>query len=490
MKTAPALSYADCVARLRAAREAAAALPAVTWQASGTELGEGMEALGELSAAAEGAEVAITIEALDRGEPATATPPLTPREWVRAHHVRYAVAGASRLVDVAQACRDPRHGILKDAVTTGKVSTGTAQVAIKEMRLLKPHLNPDAVDTVWAALMTLGEGHDARTVRQLRERLLAMYGIDGDFDDTEDKARPGATLTAGKEIAPGLYEYLLRLTREGRAALEAAIGPLSAPTPGPDGEPDDRPHEQRRADALIAVIDRAQKAGTSTWSSTKAQIFVTISLEDLQRRAGAGTLLGGLTTGDLVTPETVRRWACDATIIPTVLNSCGEVVDLGRAERFFTPAQIKRLWLRDRHCTYPGCDAPAAWTDAHHLIHWADGGPTDLTNAALLCERHHTTVHTHRHHGWVETDPNGRHHVVWDRTRGAYDDALARLDAGQGRGAPPPHDTRPHDTKPTDTNTRPDDGTPSGPRPDGNRPGDTGPDWPRASGDDQPWPRP
>jgi hypothetical protein len=78
----------------------------------------------------------------------------------------------------------------------------------------------------------------------------------------------------------------------------------------------------------------------------------------------------------------VRRWACDATIIPAVLNSCGEVVDLGHAQRLFTPAQIKRLWLRDQHCTYPRCDAPATWTDAHHLIHWADGGSSDLTNPA------------------------------------------------------------------------------------------------------------
>ncbi|KGN36979.1 HNH endonuclease signature motif containing protein [Knoellia subterranea] len=164
----------------------------------------------------------------------------------------------------------------------------------------------------------------------------------------------------------------------------------------------------------------------TTWSSTKAQIFVKIGLEDLQRRAGAGSLLGGLSTGDLVTPETVRKWACDATIIPTVLNSCGEVVDLGRAERLFQPGQIKRIWQRDGHCTYPGCDAPPAWCDAHHLIHWIDGGLTDLDNAALLCQRHHTVVHSQRYFGSVETDEQGRSHVVWDRTPGAYDDALAQ----------------------------------------------------------------
>jgi hypothetical protein len=289
--------------------------------------------------------------------------------------------------------------------------------------------------------MTLGERHDARTVRQLREHLLAAHGLDGSFDDSEDRARRGQSLSSGREIAPGLYEYLLRVSREGRATLEAAIGPASAPAPV-DGEPDLRPSDQRRAEALLTVIGRAQSAGDSSWSSTKAQVFVTIAWEDLRRRTGAGSLLSGITTGDLVPPDTVRRWACDATILPTVLGTAGQVVDLGRAQRLFTPAQTKRLWLRDRHCTYPGCDAPAAWCEAHHLIHWADGGSTDLGNAALLCPRHHTSVHTQRHHGWLQREPDGTEHIVWDRTHGSYDAALTRLDAGldrvAGEAAPPP----------------------------------------------------
>ncbi len=432
MGTTRQLSYAECVERLRAAHEAAATLPSVVWQASGAGLAEGMQALGELSAVAEGSEVAITAEAIDRGEPALQTPPVTAREWVVANHRRYAVAGASRVVQVAEACRDPRHGILRDAVVSGRVSIGTAKVAVTEMRMLRPHLRPEAVDSVWAGLMALGERHDPRTVRRLREELLARYGADGAFEDTEDRASRGTSLSAGREIAPGLWEYLLRLPRSGRAVLEAAIGPLSAPAPV-EGEPDLRPHDQRRAEALIAVTGRAQAAGDRTWSSTKAQVFVTVSLEDLQRRVGSGALLGGLTSGELATPETVRRWACDATIIPALLGARGEVVDLGRAERLFTPAQVKRLWLRDRHCTYPGCDAPASWCDAHHLVHWADGGASDLSNAALLCQRHHTTVHSQRYRGWVTADGDGLERVVWDRTRGGYDDALERRASGPRR---------------------------------------------------------
>ena len=67
---------------------------------------------------------------------------------------------------------------------------------------------------------------------------------------------------------------------------------------------------------------------------------------------------------------------------------------------------------------------PGQWCDAHHLVHWADGGPTDVSNAALLCERHHTTVHTRRYAGVLVEDGDGTR-VDWDLTVGAYDRLLA-----------------------------------------------------------------
>jgi hypothetical protein len=106
----------------------------------------------------------------------------------------------------------------------------------------------------------------------------------------------------------------------------------------------------------------------------------------------------------LIGRETVRRLACDAGIIPVVLGGEGEVLDQGRMERLFTRGQVRALWLRDRHCTFPGCDIPAAWCDSHHLVHWVDGGDTDLSNAALLCPRHHTIVHRDELAGNVQAD--------------------------------------------------------------------------------------
>src|SRR6478735_5637181 len=86
------------------------------------------------------------------------------------------------------------------------------------------------------------------------------------------------------------------------------------------------------------------------------------------------------------------------------------------------------LWRRDRTCTYPGCTAPAGWARAHHVRHWVDGGATDLDNAALLCQRHHTFVHDRRLWATVRHLPDelGRY-VVWDLDPGSYDRQLEWL---------------------------------------------------------------
>ncbi len=164
----------------------------------------------------------------------------------------------------------------------------------------------------------------------------------------------------------------------------------------------------------------------------KATVLVTIGYDDLVSRTRPGTLVGGMTAGTVLGPETVRKLACDAGIIPVLLGSAGQILQMGHTSRAFTPAQTKALWLRDRHCTYPGCTTPATWCDAHHIRHWADGGPTNLSNATLLCNRHHHVVHRDRI--TANHTPDG---IEWNRTPGSYDEALAHARAG------PPSDVDP-----------------------------------------------
>ncbi|GAB95349.1 hypothetical protein KILIM_019_00010, partial [Kineosphaera limosa NBRC 100340] len=103
----------------------------------------------------------------------------------------------------------------------------------------------------------------------------------------------------------------------------------------------------------------------------------------------------------------------DAQIVPAVLGTRGELLDLGHAHRLAKPGLVTALELRDKTCTYPGCRIPAAWTDKHHLIHWANGGPTTEWNMACVCRHHHTVIHRHGHIGKVT--PNG---VEWTRADG------------------------------------------------------------------------
>jgi len=103
---------------------------------------------------------------------------------------------------------------------------------------------------------------------------------------------------------------------------------------------------------------------------------------------------GVLDTGEQLSAAAVRRLACDAQILPYVLGTRSQVLDVGRASRLVTPGIWLALLARDRHCAFPGCRRPPTACDAHHLRHWVDGGPTSLDNLVLLCRTHHTMLHT------------------------------------------------------------------------------------------------
>ena len=102
---------------------------------------------------------------------------------------------------------------------------------------------------------------------------------------------------------------------------------------------------------------------------------------------GIGAFSGPIDT------DAVRRIACDADLIPVVLGSKGQVLDLGRAARLFPPALRKGLHARDRGCAFPGCTVPGPWTEAHHVTFWEHGGDTSIGNGMLLCSFHHHLIH-------------------------------------------------------------------------------------------------
>ncbi|MGH7384525.1 MAG: HNH endonuclease signature motif containing protein, partial [Candidatus Rokuibacteriota bacterium] len=95
--------------------------------------------------------------------------------------------------------------------------------------------------------------------------------------------------------------------------------------------------------------------------------------------------------------------ACDASRVVMRHDEDGRVVEVGARTRTIPPALRRALQHRDRSCRFPCCTA--RFGQGHHVRHWAQGGPTTLSNLALLCRRHHRAVHEEGYQ--VERLPDG-----------------------------------------------------------------------------------
>ncbi|MEV3938472.1 DUF222 domain-containing protein [Glycomyces sp. NPDC049804] len=137
--------------------------------------------------------------------------------------------------------------------------------------------------------------------------------------------------------------------------------------------------------------------GSSPQASTRhghtATLDLTVDIETLQ---GKDTGRLPLLEGQPISVARARLLACEAGVIPSVFDyTKGEAVELGRAERLPNAALRRKLELEQSEgCAWQGCDRPVAWTEAHHIRHWADGGPTTAENLILLCRFHHGRIHT------------------------------------------------------------------------------------------------
>jgi hypothetical protein len=174
------------------------------------------------------------------------------------------------------------------------------------------------------------------------------------------------------------------LDKVGGAAVQAALEPLARRT----GKDDDRCRERRVADALVDLCMHSLDNGAP---SRRTHMQVTTSLETLLGLSGAPA--AEMEFSLPISSKAVERLACDCTVTRVLLGSDSTVIDVGRARRVINGAQGKALRVRDRGCVWPGCDRPATWTSGHHLVHWINGGSTDLSNLVLLCYRHHWMVH-------------------------------------------------------------------------------------------------
>jgi hypothetical protein len=154
---------------------------------------------------------------------------------------------------------------------------------------------------------------------------------------------------------------------------------------------DTRAIYQRLADATVGIhqfwLDHNDTVETS--GGEKPHITVTVPYDIL---TGVKKQLPEL-DGYAIDPAVVRRWACDAGIVRIITNGESQPIDVGRRTRTIPTALRRALDQRDKGCIWEGCGASVSWCDVHHIIHWADGGDTNLRNCQLLCRKHHTWTH-------------------------------------------------------------------------------------------------
>ncbi len=181
------------------------------------------------------------------------------------------------------------------------------------------------------------------------------------------------------------------LDPEAGATVRTALHALTTAGRHPDEQ---RTATQQRADALTELARQALDRGLPETAGERPHLTVTVELATLEARAGAPAAQLGWAGS--ITGQAARRIACDARITRVITAGESQPLDVGRATRVVPPAIRRALELRDHGCAWPGCDRPPPWTDAHHITHWADGGPTTLDNLVLLCRHHHRATHEGR----------------------------------------------------------------------------------------------
>lgn len=320
-----------------------------------------------------------------------------------------------------------RHEAVSAAVLAGELGARAGAIIVRGLDTVAPFADLDTLEALEGTLVgcagTVTNRQLARILRELPDR----FDVAG-ADDREERLRARASVTL-RELPSGLTRLIADLHPEAaglvRAALDAHTAPRRQPTfqasdagatcaddehstchercadhqhdadpAGDSALADVRPLAQKRVDALANMARSFLAQDRGSLAGTAVTMLVTVALETLESGTGTANIAG---VDEPICAGTARRLAAEAEIIPVVLGTGSEVLDLGRSTRLFTEAQRRAMAARDGGCIWPGCDVPPAWCEAAHLMAWMFAGPTDLDNGALLCAHHHRRFD---HEGW------------------------------------------------------------------------------------------
>lgn len=312
-------------------------------------------------------------------------------------------------IRLAAAVREPIMAPVGEALADGWLSTAKAHVIARAIDALPG--NPDLRVRGVQTLLDEAKRLDATDLKKVARHLVHVVDPDGEdraeekaLDQLERVAHHRRRLAFSDDGAGGTW-ITGRCTTEDAALIKSSLLPLAKPQPaaGPTCDPatctvpgcshdgrDPRDHGARMLDALVEACRRLQTADLlPDTHGAPPRVTVTMDLDDLRDTAGHATT----ETGEDLSAATARRMACDADVVPVVLSGASQVLDVGQQMRLASAAIWKALVVHDRHCRFPHCTRPPVMCHAHHVRHWADGGPTSLGNLVLLCGHHHRLVH-------------------------------------------------------------------------------------------------
>ncbi len=254
----------------------------------------------------------------------------------------------------------------------------------------------------------LAEQAPPLTPRQLRvvaEEVLAAAAPEQSADEAARKH--AAQRLNLSETLDGRWRLDGWLDAEAGLIVSKAIASFTR-KPDPDGDVLTESAPSRRAEALVQMARHAGAHAETCQGEGGGRHTVNVGLSHQALLDGLGT--AGTPDGQRLPAATARRMACDAAIIPAVYGADSEILDFGRRTRTISAGLRHFLTARDGGCTWPGCDRPPSYTEAHHRKHWIDGGETNPEDLELLCVAHHHKVHEG---GWKMTIGNDPDRTPW-----------------------------------------------------------------------------
>ena len=296
------------------------------------------------------------------------------------HHTAAALA-AGRIAEDHAAIIVTAGNAVPEGVTADELARCEELLVDKAERMKPAALRGAARRLLEPISQRLADEHQESQLREEERRAeRETYLVLGDNGDGTWSGRFTIPALHGQTLLARL-DALSAPRRHNRNRLRQAVEDETLPGMGS--------HYNRNESLGLALAELIEHLPVDGHARSTYSLVVHVREEQLRNGAGAATLEAG---GELSIGET-RRLACNAGILPLVLDGASVPLDLGREQRLFTRGQATALSSRHEHCAAEGCDRPFAWCELHHLRPWSEGGGTDLANAVPLCAFHHRRVH-------------------------------------------------------------------------------------------------